>query len=424
MRTGSLRTGAGLAVLLLAGTVVRAQTMPPAGGPVPVPGGVPVGPGATAPNTRPWAPPPGVSVPPGLPATPTPIAAPAPAALVPPGGDPLHAPPPVHEPEGLVPVAEPLHPEPHGGEIHPPEVHRMEGECNVGDAGFIGYGDYLYMRARRNDLDFAVLGSSNIATPFGTVESANWQTQSGFRVGAAYRLPHDEITFGAEYTYLHTNGSNIFGAPPGGTLFATQARAGGVDDVQAAAANTNLDYNVLDILVGKKFCVGESFDMRFFGGARLAMIDQKFDILYNGGTTGANNYHVSVPQYFHGAGLTAGGEGTWRLYRGLGLYARGQGSLVSGQFRTFHTETNANETTLIVNVNEKYEEVVPVVELGFGVSVEYSEHVFMKVGYELVNWFSMVHQTDLNDGTGVGRVTHRDSDLSLEGLRFELGLVF
>src|SRR5205823_4914676 len=116
---------------------------------------------------------------------------------------------------------------------------------------------------------------------------------SGYRVGAAYLLPHDDIAVGAEYTYFHTPGTRVLGQPAGGQLFATVARAGGVDDVTSAAATTNLDYNVLDIDVAKKFCVGESFEMRFFGGARLAMIDQKFDVLYNGGSVGAVDYHVT-----------------------------------------------------------------------------------------------------------------------------------
>jgi hypothetical protein len=421
MRTGSLRTGAGLAVLLLlACTAVRAQTVPPGyGGPYSVP------PAARVPSTPLPVPVPAATAatPLSLPTAAAPLSGPA-AEKPRNGALGLPEAAPVAEKPEAHPVAEKLEAEPGGACANGHCGEHFGGEGTVGEAGFIVTGDYLLIHPRRQALDFAVLGFDRTALPGGRVESVDWDTQSGFRVGAAYRLPHDNITIGAEYTYLHTHGTRVLGLPDGGQLFATVARAGGVDDVTSAAATTNLDYNVLDVDVAKKICCGESLELRVFGGGRFAWIDQKFDVLYNGGSVGAVNYRVIDPVFFHGAGLTAGAEGTWRIYRGLGLYAKARGSLVSGEFRTEHIETNNNNAMVIVNLREKYYNVVPVMELGLGVSVEYNEHCFLKVGYELVNWFNMVHSIDLPDGTGIGRVSHRDSDLSLEGLRVQLGITF
>src|SRR5262245_52887297 len=149
MRTGSLRTGAGLAVLLLlAGTGVRAQTILPAGGPMPSAGapGAVVAPGTMAPGVR--------SAGTGLPSSPVPVAMPSSA-------EPARAPVMISADE-KVPQAEPLHAEhhgeSHGGHAPEGEGHSgFEGENTMGSAGFFITGDYLYVQPRRRALDFAVV---------------------------------------------------------------------------------------------------------------------------------------------------------------------------------------------------------------------------------------------------------------------------
>ncbi len=234
---------------------------------------------------------------------------------------------------------------------------------------------------------------------------------------------------GATYTYLHTNDNQGISAPPGGNLFTTLTRSGGFFDASTAVAMTNLNYNVLDVDFSKRFSPAHSLDLTVFGGGCGAIIDQKFDVIYNGGTSGAVNDHVSSPVYFYGGGLTFGMESQWMIYEGhsphtgLSLYARARGSLLTGEFRNFETETNANGTVVITNVYEKTQSVVPVAELAFGVAMEW-EHLNVRVGYEITNWFDMVNSPSFTDAANIGNITRRTSDLSLEGLAVHLGLSF
>jgi hypothetical protein len=328
--------------------------------------------------------------------------------------------------EAAVPVFEPLTPS--AAPSGPTVIHTVddpcawEGEGHLG-AGLFFTGDFLFLQPRRGALDFAVVAPTIAALPAGNIQSVGLDAHSGLRAGLGWQMPQDGWTIGVEYTYLHSNGSSAFAAPPGGALFSTTTRAGGIDDVTTAAATANLDYNVIDLEISRKVPLGDSTDLRLFGGGRLAQIDQKFDALYNGGSLGAANAHVSSPVNLQGAGVTAGGEYTWRVYRGLGLYARARGALVSSQIRNDLTETNNSDRTLIVALHENRYQVIPVLELGVGVALEW-EHLFVKVGYELTDWFNLIDSPDMPDGVGIGRVGRRGGDLSLEGLALQLGVQF
>jgi hypothetical protein len=289
--------------------------------------------------------------------------------------------------------------------------------------GLFFIGDYLLLKPRRDALDFAVLSSDTSAAPSGTVQSLDWQTRSGFRFGTGYQLPNEPWRISVDYTYLHSSDGRTVTSPPGGQLFATLTRGGGVDDVQSASATANIDYNVIDLDVTRLLAVSPSLDVQLFGGGRFAWIDQKFSAIYNGGTLGAINDFVSSPVYFHGAGLSAGAQATWKIWHGFGLYGRFRSSLLSGHFRNFLTETNDNGAVTIVNVNETFRQMVPVLELGMGVAWQ-SDHVRVSAGYEMINWFNMVDSLDFPGSTNIGKVGRRTSDLSLEGLALRVAFLF
>jgi hypothetical protein len=361
MRAGRLRAWAGLAVLaLLVASPVRAQRV------LPPPSGVPAPPSA----------------------------------------------PPLPLIDGGVP--------PPPGE-HPPDEHPEEAERGW-LSGVFFLGDYLLLHPRRNALDYAVVSPDPNLTPGGSIQSLDWHTNSGFRVGAGYQLP-DAWQLGVTYTYLHSHDDRTVSAPPGGEAFATLTRGGGVDEVQTAAGSTNLDFNVIDLLAARPIDVGPTLNVRIYGGGRFAWIDQKLTAVYNGGFSGAVNDVVSSPVFFRGAGITGGAQAFWRCYHNFGLYGHFTGSLLSGQFRNFLTEANNNGVTPIVNVREQYYQVVPVMELGLGVAWQ-GEHVRLGVGYELQNWFDMVNSPTFPSPSNIGLPLRRFSDLSLEGLAVQLAVLF
>jgi hypothetical protein len=320
-----------------------------------------------------------------------------------------------------------LAPPPPGAAVGPAPEHATLVEASGDDDGYFrgvyGFGEYLLLLPRRNALDFALVSPVTTQTPGGTVESADWKTESGFRVGGGMRLPWQDWSFGIVYTNFasHQNSSEV--APPGGTLYATLTRGGSYDQVGSAGAFSDLAFNVLDFDLSHRFKLCPNFELTVFGGGRVAWIDQQLTADYNGGPDKATNDIVNSPVSFNGVGLTIGSEGLWNVWHGVGVYARVQGSLLSGQFRNSLSETANNGSVVIVNVTEKYDQVVPVLEMAFGLNY-CGDHWHVSVGYELQNWFNMVDSITFPDSSNIGLVGRRTSDLSLEGLAIQLGFAF
>ena len=60
-----------------------------------------------------------------------------------------------------------------------------------------------------------------------------------------------------------------------------------------------------------------------------------------------------------------------------------------------------------------------------GVGLAYQgEHWRLAVGYELTDWINMINSPDFTDGSSLGHINRRRSDLTLEGLSASLGVVF
>jgi hypothetical protein len=293
--------------------------------------------------------------------------------------------------------------------------------CERCEGGFFAEGDYLLLKPRRRAFDFAILDPNNRGVTEGSIESLEWEFSSGFRAGGGYRLPGEGWEAGAYFTYLHSTISRTINAPPGGTIFATLTRPGGITQVDSATADCGLNYRVVDVEVGRCFHPGESVTVRVFGGGRAASIDQGLNAFYNGGD--ANHALVQSPIDFDGGGLRAGGEGRLNLRWGLNLYASASASLIAGEFKTRLTETNNSGATTNVNVSETFDKVVPVAEMGLGIGWEYRNWQ-LSAGYEIVNWFNLVDSPNFVDDVHIGKVSHRVSDLSLDGLMVRLGMTF
>jgi hypothetical protein len=325
-----------------------------------------------------------------------------------------------------VPGVEPLpQVDPHAPVSVTPGVPAPEGAEDEGVSfrGLYFTGDYLYLQPRRNALDYAILSPITTQTPAGTVQSVNWNSESGFRFGAGYRLPGQDWSIGINYMNISSHANDSVAAPAGGTVYATLTSGNSYDQVGTAAAATIFDLNDIDIVISHRSKVSDTFNVNFFAGGRIAWINQDVSAVYNGGPDGATNDNVNTPVYFSGAGLTVGAEGQWNVWHNVGIYARVQGSLLDGQFRDSFTETANSGSVVIANVSEKYDQVVPVAELAMGVNY-CSEHWHVSVGYEIADWMNMVNSIQFPSTGSFGKLERKTSDLSLEGLAVQLGFAF
>ena len=305
-----------------------------------------------------------------------------------------------------------------------PMISALPGSCDQsceGPGGFFIDAEYLLLRPRRRSFDFAITDPSTKDAPIGNIESLEWRTRSGVRVGGGYAFPGDSWEVGAYYTYLHSDADAFVAKPSGGTLFATLTHPGTIEQVDTALATSGINFNVVDVEIARRFSCAERLAFRVFGGARIASIDQSLNAFYNGGD--ANLAEVHSPIEFDGAGIRVGGEGYWNINWGLSLFASASGSLLFGDFRSTLIQTNDNGATTDVNVVDDFEKIVPVIEMGLGVAWQY-RNLQVRVGYEISNWFGLVDSPDFVDDVHQGKVAHRVSDLSLDGLDLRVRLSF
>lgn len=305
---------------------------------------------------------------------------------------------------------------PHGLEEQlltaPPHETGTEHETCAGWGSIFIDGEYLLMQPRRRALDYVIVSGSGDGTPQGPINNLGLETASGIRIGGGYQTPNGQWQIGGYYTYLHSHSEDISGAPAGGVLYATLTHPGFISLVSNAAADTNLNYQIFDLEVARRLATNDNSVVRIFGGPRFAWIDQNFSAFYNG--ISANQAVVNSPETFFGAGLRVGADGEWMLVRGLGFYGRAAGSLLSGNFTTTLQETNNAGVTVLTNVSENFNKVVPVAELGMGLCVERGS-VRARIGYEMVNWFGLVDSPDIVHDFS-NKLSHRYSDLGLQGL--------
>lgn len=298
--------------------------------------------------------------------------------------------------------------------------------CKV---GIFGQVDYLYVRPRRRPFDYAILDPNDNGIAEGIVESLAWEWTSAIRGGAGLRMEPEGIEAGFYYTNLHSAVNKTLNRLDTGTLYATLAHPGTVEQVDRAFAATSVNYNVFDVEFARRFEASENAVVRLFAGPRFARITQHFSTLYDGGD--ANFDFVSSGLRFHGGGARVGGELNWVCFGDelnwvcfgdFALYGRANASLLLGQFKSNLSETNDAGATAIVNVSEKFDKVIPVLEVGLGVSWQYG-NFRVRAGYEFVNWFGMVDGLDFGDDVHQGKLSRRTGDLSLDGLavRAEVG---
>jgi hypothetical protein len=296
---------------------------------------------------------------------------------------------------------------PHDADLGPVE------DCQHPGAFLFGV-DFLLLKARRVPQDFAIVGPASAFGPQGSVVTDEWKYRTGFRVGGGYRLPGEGWEVSFFYTYLHSSNNTGVSRGDGETLFATLTHPGTVEEVDGAAADSSLSYNVFDVEFGRWFKPSEALQVRAFGGPRFAQINQGFNALYTGGSAGAGD-QVTSGVNFDGGGVRAGGEAHWYPLRVIGLYARGSASLLVGNGRSSLTETGNAGAANIVNVTDRFEKVVPVLELGMGVTYQH-RGLRLTAGYEFVNWFGLYSVPDFVDDAHQGKLSRRVGDLGLDGL--------
>ena len=248
-------------------------------------------------------------------------------------------------------------------------------------------GEWLYWRTRQEGMEFA------------TAKTVEFDFQSGFRVGLGSHLPWDHWDIFVNYTRFIPDASSnahglfypLFFFNPGG-------------GVAEANAHWKIEFNVLDVDIGRVYYISETLIFRPFVGLKGAWIDQHAHVHYQGGVIPAGQtYRTQLENDFKGAGPLLGIESNWQFGAGFSIFGDLSTALVVGHFDNKQQQYRMNDISNI-NLNSDFNLVSPMVQMVAGLAWDRNFHqeqchVGLSAGFETQYWWGQNQTEQFTDST-------------------------
>ncbi len=288
-------------------------------------------------------------------------------------------------------------------------------------------GEWLYWRTREGGVEYAVERSAAAPGVFtdAVPKKINFGWQSGFRVGLGVHLPYDGWDLYVNYTDFRPNDSSH----ARGSVFPLLAYQGQfpIGNVTEAHGHWKIDFQTLDVEIGRMYYIGKSLILRPNIGVRGAWIDQHSHFDYKGGDIPAGlEYVIHDKNDFKGAGIRAGINSTW--YFGAGLSFSGDlfASLVPGHFDL--SQTQKQRGIEVINVDSNFNQLSPNAQMFLGLSWDRNFcrdrcHFGLTLGFESQYWWRqnlIEHFTD----SSLPIYVRPDEDLAFYGINVKARIDF
>lgn len=284
-------------------------------------------------------------------------------------------------------------------------------------------GEWLYWRTRLMGVEYAVERSSSSPGVFTDAVPKklvpDWQ--SGFRVGLGVHLPYDRWDIYVNYTDFRPDTTSH----ARGSLFPLLVFQGQfpIGNVTQAQGSWNMDFQTLDIEIGKVYAIGKSLVLHPNVGMRGVWIDQNAHFTYRGGDIPlGQEYTVQAKNDFKGAGIRAGVNSNWQFGAGFSLRGDLFTSLIIGHFDLSQEQKQINGIP-VIDLHTSVNQFSPNAQLFLGISWDrnfYQErcHLGVTFGFESQYWwrqYQMEHFTD----SSLPIYVRPDEDLSLYGINLQ-----
>jgi hypothetical protein len=201
----------------------------------------------------------------------------------------------------------------HAQDNRPPQVYKspVMGTSNPPHRFEIS-GSLLYLQPGADDLEYATLVSPfPLPTPNWTNQSLSPTFSPAFSFGLRY-IPIESNDLELNWTHLNSSASaSVFGTP--GQMVGPPFEIGPTaSSYQIGHGNVSFAYDSANLDAGHTFCGDCSFQLRVFGGAEFARINQDLTGTFQSldGLTSASNTTNSL---FTGAGPRLGMKGQYAL---------------------------------------------------------------------------------------------------------------
>ncbi len=308
------------------------------------------------------------------------------------------------------------------------------GPCVKNGLGLFLTADFIYWTAREDSLDFAITHGTAAAigapahVPRGHVFSPEASWHPGFKAGIGYDFCYDGWDIFAEYTWYRLRNTTETAKSTGDLtlLDAFWFVNNTANSVTQAFSDVHgkwmLDFNVLDIALGRNFYVSPRLMLRPFCGIKAAFLKQKLNVNFQRNFTDAGSDAFTMDNHMQNwaVGLLTGVDSAWHFCRSFSMFAKFAASAIWEQFkRTRHDNqftVDLNQNFSQVNLRSRFHIVRPVFEWMLGVRWEIwflcdAYHFWLEAGWEQQVWFSQDKFIRLPGGAACD-----NGDLTLQGL--------
>lgn len=302
-------------------------------------------------------------------------------------------------------------------------VEREKKELCDWEDGLTIHADWLYWKARRSGLDFAIPGTAVGGGPQGTLKSVSPKFDHGFRIGLFKDFGEDS-SVGLRYL-IYKNSSSQSQRKSPAELLATRNHPGAlgaiVDPLTAASSEFGVDYNVLTLEVHHSLDIaGERGAIKPLAGLVMHFLDQRFKTVY----TKSTNLTATIKENLDatGYGVLVGFEGTYEICGAFGFLSRFVTGLAITDFTNkWLSQVNAGGSlSTYVDVKKSFWLIIPNWEVQLGLTYDLSDCFCsdwnLVFGYEMRNYCCMPDFIHWVDDNAIGNMTRNGSNIGFDGI--------
>ena len=285
------------------------------------------------------------------------------------------------------------------------------------------YGEYLYLRPREADVVYAVpidgpivSAPNNNPIQVGSLGIVDPDYESSYRVGINVALTA-RSSIDINYLNLDSNTRNSIqtNAPfVMRSLVSHPSTLSAAADFLTARAELNVNLDVLDLSFRHVACCGDLYVVNYRVGARYARLEQEFGVLFT-----TNDFEtVATDIDFDGGGLGLGFEAErYACFSRLHVYAKGNASLLAGQFRVDLEQTSGNFSPLVVDTDWEGGRVVPMLDIEVGAGwTSANDCLHLRAGYVFNAWYNTVKTENFVHAVQHSNFLDIEDRLSFDGL--------
>lgn len=288
--------------------------------------------------------------------------------------------------------------------------------------------EFIYWKAIQEGLNYADTGVAVVpgtSASSGKVHRPDFPWKPGFKVGIGYYLPHDGWDFYANYTWLHSSGTDRASSSIGNMVaigLTFPGLSSQISQITSARSHWDLQFNSIDLELGRNFYLSRFLAVRPFGGLKFTWQDQEVSNRYraNQVTFGAVTQPGTARSKHHqdvwGVGIRLGGNGNWYFYRSWSIATKVAFSGVWLDYKNMRKDRfkqNGAPFRVINNIKKDTDAIKAVMELFLGL---HGEWWFQNQRYHLALQGGFDEQLWINFGEFISFFTQGHGDFSMCGL--------